>query len=117
MRVSWTPHLRRAHRHRAIGAISSRSDRSKGRSDREPSGVRHLRRTLPAEVGETRTFRVVRLSKPHHLRSTVDPRGEGSMSTARILIADDDDALRKLLERALARHGFEVTSVCDGNEA
>jgi EAL domain-containing protein (putative c-di-GMP-specific phosphodiesterase class I) len=39
------------------------------------------------------------------------------MSTARILIADDDDALRKLLDRALTRHGFTVTSVSDGKQA
>ncbi len=36
---------------------------------------------------------------------------------SRILVADDDDALRRLLERALVRHGFTVAGVSDGREA
>jgi two-component system, cell cycle response regulator CpdR len=36
---------------------------------------------------------------------------------ARILIAEDEDALRALCTRALASEGHEVKSACDGSEA
>ena len=36
---------------------------------------------------------------------------------ARILIAEDEDALRALCARALATEGHEVKSACDGGEA
>jgi len=36
---------------------------------------------------------------------------------ARILLAEDDDATRELIARALANAGHEVTSVADGAEA
>ena len=36
---------------------------------------------------------------------------------ARILIAEDEDALRALCARALASEGHEVKSACDGSEA
>jgi two-component system, cell cycle response regulator CpdR len=36
---------------------------------------------------------------------------------ARILIAEDEDALRTLCARALASEGHEVKSACDGSEA
>ena len=38
-------------------------------------------------------------------------------SMARILIAEDEDALRALCTRALASEGHEVKSACDGSEA
>jgi CheY-like chemotaxis protein len=36
---------------------------------------------------------------------------------ARILIAEDEEALRALCARALAAEGHEVNSACDGGEA
>lgn len=35
----------------------------------------------------------------------------------RILVADDDAHIRRLIERSLARHGWEVTAAADGREA
>ncbi len=35
---------------------------------------------------------------------------------ARILIVEDREALRRLLETALAQHGYDVTSAADGAE-
>lgn len=35
----------------------------------------------------------------------------------RILVVDDDDALREVLTTALARDGHEVVGACDGTEA
>jgi len=39
------------------------------------------------------------------------------MSGARILIADDEDSLRWVLEKGLRQAGYEVTSVKDGDSA
>ena len=36
---------------------------------------------------------------------------------ARILVADDEDAVRAYVSRALELHGFEVSVVADGGEA
>ena len=36
---------------------------------------------------------------------------------ARILIAEDEEALRALCARALATHGHEVKTACDGSDA
>ncbi len=44
-----------------------------------------------------------------------DPNGEQTM--ARILIAEDDPAVRSFVLRALTHRGHEVTAVCDGVEA
>jgi two-component system nitrogen regulation response regulator GlnG len=38
-------------------------------------------------------------------------------ATARILIADDEDSLRWVLERGLRKVGYDVTAVADGNAA
>ena len=38
------------------------------------------------------------------------------MSPSRILIVEDRDALRRLLETALAQQGYDVTSAADGAE-
>src|SRR6478752_2669799 len=37
--------------------------------------------------------------------------------TVRVLVADDDRAIRESLERALELEGYEVTSVADGVQA
>jgi two-component system nitrogen regulation response regulator GlnG len=41
----------------------------------------------------------------------------GDAGTARILVADDEDGLRWVLERGLRQAGYEVTGVKDGEEA
>jgi putative nucleotidyltransferase with HDIG domain len=38
-------------------------------------------------------------------------------TTARVLIAEDDETSRRLLEKALITWGYEVVVACDGNEA
>ena len=40
-----------------------------------------------------------------------------TMSSPRILLAEDEEAMRAYLERALTKAGFEVTSVDRGTEA
>lgn len=41
----------------------------------------------------------------------------GSARPLRVLVADDDPAIRTLVSRVLAREGFEVVSASDGAEA
>ena len=40
-----------------------------------------------------------------------------TVEAARILIADDEDGLRWVLEKGLRQAGYEVTAVRDGDEA
>jgi two-component system, cell cycle response regulator CpdR len=42
---------------------------------------------------------------------------EGVENMARILIAEDEEALRALCARAMQMQGHEVTTACDGGEA
>lgn len=39
------------------------------------------------------------------------------MSKIKILVVDDEHAIRKLLERGLTSYGYEVTAVCNGKDA
>ena len=39
------------------------------------------------------------------------------MTGERLLLADDDDNLRSMLEAALRHHGYDVTAVASGREA
>ena len=41
----------------------------------------------------------------------------GETAVRRILVVEDDDALREVLTTALARDGLEVVGACDGREA
>jgi len=45
------------------------------------------------------------------------PRAPRVPTRARILVADDDDSIAKVLERALGRDGYEVTRAVNGQEA
>jgi EAL domain-containing protein (putative c-di-GMP-specific phosphodiesterase class I)/CheY-like chemotaxis protein len=45
------------------------------------------------------------------------PTSEEPVSPARILVADDDDALRRLMQRLLREAGHDVLLACDGVEA
>jgi two-component system OmpR family response regulator len=45
------------------------------------------------------------------------PDSTGSTSKPCVLVVDDDDGMRKLLEVALTRHGFRVRVTADGREA
>ena len=38
------------------------------------------------------------------------------MPTGRILIVEDRDSLRRMLERALSQEGYEVSAAADGGE-
>ena len=62
---------------------------------------------LPALPGK----RAVPLSKPSRATRVKQP-GSG-----RILIAEDEDAIRKLVAMALTRQGYEVVAAADGREA
>ena len=42
---------------------------------------------------------------------------EATTPTLKILIADDEDNVRRVLETRLAMHGHEVVSACNGAEA
>jgi two-component system KDP operon response regulator KdpE len=44
-------------------------------------------------------------------------KGEGETSTARILVVDDEPAIRKTLSTNLARHGYDVDTAETGYEA
>jgi two-component system response regulator MprA len=41
----------------------------------------------------------------------------GTARTMRVLVADDDSAIRTLVSRVLARRGYSVETACDGAEA
>ena len=41
----------------------------------------------------------------------------GKDATSRVLIAEDDESTRLLLEKSLTKWGYEVVIACDGNEA
>jgi two-component system OmpR family response regulator len=45
------------------------------------------------------------------------PDSTGSAPKPCVLVVDDDDGMRKLLEVALSRHGFRVRVTADGHEA
>ena len=62
---------------------------------------------LPSQAGRQATP----LSTPSHA-TTVAPRGSG-----RILVAEDEDAIRKLVTAALERQGYEVLVAEDGQVA
>lgn len=40
-----------------------------------------------------------------------------ALSSIRVLVAEDDDLLRRLLEKSLPAYGYEVTLVADGRQA
>src|SRR6266852_2501986 len=52
-----------------------------------------------------------------NLRTTFLCAGERSASMPRILLAEDDDAVRDMLQAALERDGFEVVAVANVREA
>ncbi len=39
------------------------------------------------------------------------------MLPKRILLIEDDDAIRKMYQLALSQYGYQIESACDGNEA
>ena len=71
---------------------------------------------------EPQTHRRSRPGKPgSSLRPKVIPRTEkgrmGRERSTRVLVADDDDMVRKVLVRGLTRLGFDVVAVADGENA
>ena len=47
-------------------------------------------------------------SSPPSLRALQNPKSKTKMPTGRILIVEDRDSLRRMLERALGQEGYEV---------
>ncbi|HEV7554795.1 MAG TPA: ATP-binding protein, partial [Kofleriaceae bacterium] len=72
--------------------------------------------TVRSEVGKGTSFRVTLPATDHSLEAdptqmtTHDARG-------RVLLVDDDDAVRRLTERMLRRAGYDVVSAASGPEA
>lgn len=57
------------------------------------------------------------MSKPARHRSTPPARTDSSAAKARLLIVDDEQDTRGLLEYRFAREGFEVETARNGQEA
>ena len=71
-----------------------------------------VRILFPAMAGEPRRAAApVRAPEPARGRASSPGSGE------RILVVEDEDAVRRLLERALRSHGYEVVSAANGQEA
>ena len=72
--------------------------------------------TVRSEIGKGTSFRVTLLATDHTLEAdqmqvpSHDARG-------RVLLVDDDDAVRRLTERMLRRAGYDVMSAASGPEA
>src|SRR5713226_2602800 len=56
-------------------------------------------------------------SRPPQIPDQILARREGKTVTPRILLADDDDAVRSMLQVALERDGFEVVAVAGVKDA
>lgn len=81
----------------------------------------------PASGGESRKIRAlaVPVGLPAEMAAAgaetmvceEPPRMERERSKAHILLVEDDDAIRKLVELLLQQHGWQVTAVSDGLQA
>lgn len=49
--------------------------------------------------------------------TTIPPTADGDEDATRVLVVDDDAAVRRLVALVLERDGFEVTTACDGGDA
>lgn len=69
-------------------------------------------------VGQGATFevwlRAVREGQPEHVQKSAPPLTRGS---GRILVMDDEEAIRNMTKRMLARAGYDVTTAANGQEA
>jgi CheY-like chemotaxis protein len=80
---------------------------------------------VESEPGRGTEFRIhlpVEDDAPTTSPALLDPRHEIALATAAserdlLLVADDDDAVRNMIVRALERDGFDVEAVADGEAA
>ena len=71
-----------------------------------------------SEEGVGTTFRVfLPLAETEPRKPSVKPAAIASTGTERILLADDQDEVRRIIERVLSGAGYAVVSVADGQEA
>ena len=76
-------------------------------------GTDSLYPEVPAERGRSRNISVAGGGSPE-----ISPTEEGQpLMAARVLIADDEDAIRRLLEHALSDAGYDVSTASNGVEA
>ena len=96
--------------HHAIGAISVMDAVPHLITEEQIDSLRILARRV---VGELETRRARNAPTPHQ-KPHIVPHHPPSVT---VLIVEDNDDLRELLQRALERHGFSVHSAADGAEA
>jgi CheY-like chemotaxis protein len=96
--------------HQAIGAISVMDRVPHLMTEEQINSLQILARRV---VGELETRRARNASSPHQ-KPHIAPHRAPSVT---ILIVEDNDDLRELLQRALQRHGFSVHPAADGAEA
>ncbi len=72
-----------------------------------------------SEPGEGTTFRIYlpRVSEPAAERSTPRPAAEPSRGDETILVVEDQEVVRKVVERILGASGYRVVTVADGDAA
>ncbi len=73
-----------------------------------------------SQPGEGTEFRILLPSAPaEDLEETleIDLAAVGPLPAARVLVVDDEEVVRRLVERVLSDAGYEVTAAADGTEA
>ena len=74
---------------------------------------------VESEVHRGTTFRVYLPVSPNQTSAEIDASKTASHTRriGRVLIADDEQSVRRSIQMTLERIGFEVVTVCDGAEA
>ncbi len=75
--------------------------------------------SVESKVGEGTSFtiRFPSVAPAGRRKDTVELPSTSSVEAKSILLAEDDDAVRKMVSMALRRKGYRVVEACDGSEA